>query len=98
MTVIGVVLMVAGWLVMSYTPDGGGVLGELRRLATEQGQEEGAAGLKERLPRLEPPFRVPGQLMVYAGIALFAAGCVQMWRQRPEEEEKEHPGDEEDEP
>jgi hypothetical protein len=88
MGLLGVILMVGGWMAMGYTTDSAGVLRDLRRQAMEQQHDEGAAGLRERLPvGGEHPFHLPGRFVLLAGIVLFVAAGVRMWQQPAEEEE-----------
>ncbi len=88
---LGVALMVAGWLLMSYVPThaSGGLLDDLREWAAEQSKEEGAAGLSQRLPGREAPYRLPGRLVLVAGVVLFLAAGVRMWERSPEKDRAE---------
>jgi hypothetical protein len=97
MAVLGVALMVGGWMVMSYTPErSGGLLEDMRRWASDQAHEEGASGLRDRLPPREAPYHLPGRFILLAGVVLFVAAGVRMWRQPPEAEQRERTVPDED--
>jgi hypothetical protein len=86
---LGIALLVGGWKLSSYIPDAarGGLVEGLKRQAEEQGGE-GTQGLPERLEKWparalqEPPFRLAGQLVMLAGLVLFVAAGMRMWRER----------------
>jgi hypothetical protein len=89
MGLVGIALLVGGWKLSSYVPEvqRGGLLEGLKRQAEEQ-EDEGTQGLADRLHRWptrghrEPPFRLAGQLVLLAGLVLFVAAGMRMWRER----------------
>lgn len=88
---VGLVLMVGGWKLASYRPlwRGEGALSELRGMAGEQ------AELTERLDRManslrgEPPYQLPGRLLLVAGLVLFVSAGVLMYQAPPRRGEAE---------
>jgi hypothetical protein len=82
---LGLVLMLGGYAAMNYVPPPP-PLAELREMASRSGTA--AEGLDERLKQIapswrEPPYRIPGRLAIYGGLALFVAAGVRMYRNTP---------------
>jgi hypothetical protein len=83
---LGLVLMLGGYAAMNYVPPTPRPLAELREMAAQSGTA--AEGLDERLKQVapswsEPPYRIPGRLAIYGGLALFVAAGVRMYRSTP---------------
>jgi hypothetical protein len=86
MAALGLVLMLGGYAAMNYVPPTPRPIAELREMAAKSGTA--AEGLDERLKQIapawsEPPYRIPGRLAIYGGLALFVAAGVRMYRSTP---------------
>jgi hypothetical protein len=91
---IGLALMLAGWKASTYVPatardaEQEKMLAELRALAARSA-DTGQGRLAEVLPRYaprpwrSPPYQVPGRIAFVAGLLLFVAAGVLMYRQPP---------------
>lgn len=82
---LGLVLMLGGYAAMNYVPPAPRPLAELREMAAQSGTA--AEGLEERLKQIassgRAPYRIPGRLAIYGGLALFVAAGVRMYRSTP---------------
>ena len=91
---VGLALMVGGWKLSVYVPTPP-LLEEVRGLADKSDERE----LRDRLDEMrrnvhgEAPYQLAGRLVFLAGLLMFAASAVQMYRQPPAER-KEEPEDE----
>ena len=82
---VGLALMVSGWKLSTFVPRTARQeaqqerLDELRRLARDD------EGLSRRLEGLgpQPPYELAGRLLFFAGLALFVAAGVLMYRSPP---------------
>jgi hypothetical protein len=78
---LGLALMLGGWKLSTFVSltvqeeDKERQLADLRRLADDE--------LRGRLPAAlkEPPFRLPGRVLCFAGVGLFLLAGVMMYRQ-----------------
>jgi hypothetical protein len=94
---LGVALLVGGWKLSTYAPpltprqaDSARRLDELKGMTDDSALREKLDGYAPRA-RAEPPYRLPGQLAMLAGLVLFVAAVVKMYRQpAPAEPEEAH--------
>src|SRR5262245_47593768 len=90
---VGLALMVGGWKLSVYVPTSP-LLEEIRGMADKSDERE----LRDRLDAMrwnvhgEPPYLLAGRLVFLAGLLMFAASAVQMYRQPPAQR-KEEPED-----
>ena len=103
---IGVVLMVAGWKASTYTPgttpedaENERRLADLRaraeefdRVSVQPGQEKLSDKVAHYAPPRLSPYETPGRLAVYAGLVLFVAAAVLMYRRPAPEPDPEAEG------
>jgi hypothetical protein len=73
---VGLALMVGGWKLSTYVPEGADVPEKVREL--EQQTEDEA--LRQRLRQFygKPPYQVPGRLIFVAGLLVFLYAGVRM--------------------
>src|SRR4051812_31143573 len=94
---VGLALMVGGWKLSVYVPSSP-LLDEVRGLAEKSDERD----LRDRLDAMrrnvhrEPPYLLAGRLVFLAGMLMFVASAVQMYRQPPvvrKEEPEEEPAE-----
>lgn len=83
---VGLGLIVGGWKLTTFVPPSpaAGRLAELRRLAPDREYAETLDRYTATVSR-DPPFYHAGRLAVLAGLAMFVAAAVQMYRSPPPE-------------
>jgi hypothetical protein len=87
---VGLALMIGGWKVSTYRPAsrGDGLLAEIKGMVGEQSE------LAERLDRVannlrgDPPYQLPGRLVLVAGLVLFVSAAVLMYQSPPPSREE----------
>jgi hypothetical protein len=92
MAAAGLVLMVGGYLLLDYAPPPPDpALADLKERAKQD------PGLEERLQQIgrgSPPYRRLGTVAIYAGLLLFVAAGVRMYRHKPAPPTDEPPSEE----
>src|SRR5262245_53737536 len=91
---LGLALLFGGWKLATFRPGPAGDdrIADLREMAGDE------AELRQRLDRLsdqvrgEPPYQMPGRLVLLAGLMLFVSGAVRMYQSTPPAPEKPEPG------
>ena len=82
MAMVGLLVMVGGWCLSTWRPP----MGE--RAADQESQREQIRAMSDdpeltrRIDRIRPmpPFELPGRLIIFGGIAVFAVGVVRMYQ------------------
>ena len=93
--IFGLLVMVGGWVLSTWRPPMGerardqeSQLGQIRAMSEDE-------ELTRRLDRIRPmpPFELPGRLILFGGIAVFAVGVVRMYQapKGPERDEMPEP-------
>jgi hypothetical protein len=87
----GLVLMVGGYLLLDYSPPDP----QLADLMEKAKQDPGLEERLQQIGRRSPPFRRLGTVAIYAGLLLFLAAGVRMYRHKPAPPPDEPPAEEE---
>lgn len=78
---LGLALMVAGWKLSTYVPPSPGAerLAEMRRMAGEDAELAERLDRTDRNLRGDPPYQLPGRVVLVLGLALFVGAGVRMY-------------------
>ncbi len=82
---LGLALMVAGWKLATYMPHSAsdGWLAAIREMAGEEAELTKRLDRVARSVRGDPPYQLPGRLVLVAGLVLFVAAAVRMYQAVP---------------